>query len=51
MTLTPTLPRPAFNPSDNPCMRLGKKKLMFDIDEANAPPPTPLNAARKANVR
>ncbi len=46
MTLTPALPSPAFSPSDKPCILFGKKKLMFDIDEAKAPPPTPDSAAR-----
>ena len=50
ITLTPTLPRPALSPSDVPCTLLGKKKLMFDIEEAKAPPPTPDRAASMAKV-
>ena len=37
--------QPALSPSDMPCIRLGKKKLMFDIDEAKLPPPMPESAA------
>jgi hypothetical protein len=50
ITLTPRLPNPALRPSDNPCILFGKKKLMLDIDEANAPPPIPLRAARAAKA-
>ena len=46
ITLTPAFPRPAFSPSERPCMRFGKKKLMLDMEEANAPPPTPESPAR-----
>ena len=45
ITLTPRFPNPAFSPSASPCSFFGKKKLMFDMDEANAPPPTPDSAA------
>ena len=51
ITLTPRFPSPALSPSDSPCIRLGKKKLMFDIDEAKAPPPMPENAASTTKVR
>ena len=37
MTLTPALPRPALRPSESPCIRFGKKKLMFDMEDAKAP--------------
>jgi len=46
MTLTPKLPMPAFRPRERPCILLGKKKEMFDMEDAKAPPPTPLMAAR-----
>ena len=36
---------PAFRPSAVPLMRLGKKVLMLDIDEAKLPPPTPHHSA------
>ena len=45
MVVTPKLPRPAFRPSAVPCSRLGKKVLMFDMDEAKLPPPTPDHSA------
>ena len=51
MTLTPALPNPALRPSESPCIRFGKKKLMLDIDDANAPPPTPESAANRTSVR
>ena len=41
IVVTPKLPRPAFSPSAVPCRRLGKKVLMFDIELAKLPPPTP----------
>ncbi len=50
MMLTPTFPSPALSPSESPCIRLGKKKLMLDIEEAKAPPPIPLRVARNAKV-
>ena len=45
MVVTPKLPRPAFNPSAMPCSRFGKKVLMFDIELAKLPPPTPHHSA------
>ena len=45
MVVTPKLPRPAFRPSAVPCSRLGKKVLMFDIELAKFPPPTPHHKA------
>src|SRR3972149_6897003 len=49
--LTPRLPRPALSPNEVPWTRLGKKKVMFDIDEAKAPPPTPERVARTTRER
>src|SRR5690606_13219680 len=43
--VTPKLPKPAFNPSAKPCCFFGKKKLIFDIDEAKLPPPIPDSSA------
>src|SRR4030042_2196914 len=41
IVVTPKLQRPALSPSAVPCWRLGKKVLMFDIELAKLPPPTP----------
>jgi len=41
MVVTPALPSPALSPSASPRLFLGKKKLMFDMDEAKLPPPIP----------
>src|SRR5574343_1357201 len=45
IVVTPKLPRPAFRPSAVPCRRFGKKVLMFDIELAKLPPPTPDHSA------
>ena len=50
IVVTPKLPRPAFRPSPVPCSRFGKKVLMFDIDEAKLPPPTPDHSAINWNA-
>ena len=49
-TDTPRLPRPAFSPSAVPCCAFGKKKLMFDIDEAKFPPPKPQSSEMTRKV-
>ena len=51
ITDTPALPSPALRPSARPCIRFGKKKLMLDIDEAKAPPPTPEMPASTTKVK
>src|SRR5215471_10260506 len=50
-TLTPRLPSPAFRASALPFSALGKKKEMFDIDEAKLPPPSPHNSASSRNIQ
>ncbi len=45
IVVTPKLPTPAFRPSAVPCSRFGKKVLMFDIELAKFPPPTPDHSA------
>ena len=45
IVVTPKLPRPAFKPRPVPCSRFGKKLLMFDIELAKLPPPTPHHSA------
>lgn len=39
------LPAGVQDPSPVPCRRLGKKVLMFDIELAKLPPPTPDHSA------
>ena len=51
MVVTPAFPSPAFKPSARPCMRLGKKKLMLDMDEAKLPPPKPDKSASNWKVQ
>ena len=46
ITGTPMLPPPAFRPSAQPLYRSGKKALMFVIDDAKLPPPTPAKPPR-----
>ena len=41
---------PALMPSAVPCSRLGKNVLMFDIEHAKLPPPTPDSSARSWNT-
>src|SRR5664279_3776717 len=41
IVVTPKLPIPALMPSAVPCRRLGKNVLMFDMELAKLPPPTP----------
>jgi hypothetical protein len=48
-TLTPRLPRPALSAKALPFSALGKKKVMFDIEEAKLPPPKPHNSASARN--
>ncbi len=50
MVVTPKFPSPAFSPNARPCCFLGKKKLMFDIDEAKFPPPNPESSASTWNT-
>ena len=50
MVVTPKFPSPALSPRAVPCKRLGKKVLMFDIDEAKLPPPTPDHKAMSWNT-
>ncbi len=45
IVVTPKLPRPALIPNAVPCSRLGKNVLMFDIELAKFPPPTPDHSA------
>src|SRR5450755_4508109 len=45
MVVTPKLSSPALSPSAVPCSRFGKKVLMFDIELAKLPPPTPDHSA------
>ena len=45
IAVTPALPRPALSPSAVPCRRFGKNVLMFDIELAKLPPPTPDHSA------
>ena len=49
-TGTPRLPPPALRPSAQPLLRSGKKVLMFAMDEAKLPPPTPATAAMTISV-
>ena len=49
--LTPRLPRPALRPSARPFCALGKKKLMFAIEEAKLPPPKPQSSASSKNTQ
>ena len=49
-TGTPRLPPPALMPSAQPFSRRGKKALMFVIEEAKLPPPTPANMATISSV-
>jgi hypothetical protein len=48
---TPRLPRPALSASALPFSALGKKKLMFAIDEAKLPPPSPHSSASVRKIR
>ena len=50
MVVTPALPRPALSPNAKPCIFLGKKKLMLDIEEAKLPPPKPDKKAKSWNT-
>ena len=50
IVVTPKLPRPALMPSAVPCSRFGKKVLMFDIELAKLPPPTPDHSAISWNA-
>ena len=50
MLVTPKLPMPALMPSAVPCSRLGKNVLMFDIELAKLPPPTPDHSAISWNA-
>ena len=45
ITDTPRLPSPALSAIALPFCAFGKKKLMFDIDEAKLPPPKPQSSA------
>src|SRR5690606_14367384 len=47
---TPRLPSPAFTPSAEPLRSLGKKKLMFAIDDEKFPQPKPHSSARISMV-
>ena len=48
--LTPRLPSPALSASALPFSAFGKKKEMFDIDDAKLPPPKPHSSARPRNT-
>ena len=50
IVVTPKLPMPALMPSAVPCSRLGKNVLMFDIELAKLPPPTPDHSAISWNA-
>ncbi len=51
IVVTPKLPTPALMPSAVPCSRFGKKVLMFDIELAKLPPPTPDHSAISWNAQ
>ncbi len=51
MVVTPKLPMPAFSPRAVPCSRFGKNVLMFDIELAKLPPPTPDHSAMSWNAQ
>ena len=50
IVVTPKLPMPALIPSAVPWRRFGKKVLMFDIELAKLPPPTPDHSAINWNA-
>ena len=41
IVVIPKLPSPAFRPNAVPCLCLGKKLVIFDIEQAKLPPPMP----------
>ena len=50
ITPTPRLPKPAFQPSAVPCIRLGKKKLILAMLAEKLPPPNPHSSAMATNT-
>ena len=51
ITDTPRLPSPALSASALPFCALGKKKLIFAIEDAKLPPPKPHSSASTRKIR